>query len=141
MGEKLELRFKSPVGAEPAVYPWPLPEKQVRWRNKIPAKRKPEEDPEKAKSDDSVDEEEKDQEEKRRRVTPRERVAGPLPAEEPGRVRPGTHVEAEERDDKVKPGHRQEEKRLRSQTEGLTPKHKSKEEPDRDARPEELRLK
>ncbi|TKC33548.1 hypothetical protein EI555_008479, partial [Monodon monoceros] len=28
-------------------------------------------------------------------------VAGPLPAEEPGRVRPGTHVEEEERDDKV----------------------------------------
>ncbi|XP_023039496.1 histone-lysine N-methyltransferase, H3 lysine-79 specific isoform X4 [Piliocolobus tephrosceles] len=25
MGEKLELRLKSPVGAEPAVYPWPLP--------------------------------------------------------------------------------------------------------------------
>ncbi|XP_029062532.1 uncharacterized protein LOC114886137 [Monodon monoceros] len=40
-------------------------------------------------------------EEKRRRVTSRERVAGPLPAEEPGRVRPGTHVEEEERDDKV----------------------------------------
>ncbi|XP_073658000.1 uncharacterized protein [Tursiops truncatus] len=35
------------------------------------------------------------------------RVAGPLPAEEPGRVRPGTHVEEEERDDKVKPGHLQ----------------------------------
>ncbi|XP_036697147.1 uncharacterized protein LOC118889507 [Balaenoptera musculus] len=47
-------------------------------------------------------------EEKRRRVTSRERVAGPLPAEEPGRVRPGTHVEEEERDDKVKPGHLQE---------------------------------
>ncbi|KAJ8775559.1 hypothetical protein J1605_001279 [Eschrichtius robustus] len=89
----------------------------------------------KAKSDDSVGEEEKDQEEKRRRVTSREQVAGPLPAEEPGRVRPGTHVEEEERVDKVKPGHLQEEKRLRSQTEGLTPKQKSKEEPDRDARP------
>ncbi|XP_019345475.1 histone-lysine N-methyltransferase, H3 lysine-79 specific isoform X4 [Alligator mississippiensis] len=25
MGERLELRLKSPVGAEPAVYPWPLP--------------------------------------------------------------------------------------------------------------------
>ncbi|XP_058513580.1 histone-lysine N-methyltransferase, H3 lysine-79 specific isoform X2 [Ochotona princeps] len=25
MGDKLELRLKSPVGAEPAVYPWPLP--------------------------------------------------------------------------------------------------------------------
>ena len=25
MGEKLELRLESPVGAEPAVYPWPLP--------------------------------------------------------------------------------------------------------------------
>ncbi|XP_048415452.1 histone-lysine N-methyltransferase, H3 lysine-79 specific isoform X2 [Stegostoma tigrinum] len=25
MGEKHELRLKSPVGAEPAVYPWPLP--------------------------------------------------------------------------------------------------------------------
>ncbi|OCT97628.1 histone-lysine N-methyltransferase, H3 lysine-79 specific isoform X2 [Xenopus laevis] len=25
MGEKRELRLKSPVGAEPAVYPWPLP--------------------------------------------------------------------------------------------------------------------
>ncbi|KAM8939288.1 histone-lysine N-methyltransferase, H3 lysine-79 specific [Pelodytes ibericus] len=25
MGEKLELRLKSPVGAEPSVYPWPLP--------------------------------------------------------------------------------------------------------------------
>ncbi|KAG9486421.1 histone-lysine N-methyltransferase, H3 lysine-79 specific [Eleutherodactylus coqui] len=25
MGEKLELRLKSPVGAEPAIYPWPLP--------------------------------------------------------------------------------------------------------------------
>uniref|UniRef100_A0A8D3AFR3 Histone-lysine N-methyltransferase, H3 lysine-79 specific n=1 Tax=Scophthalmus maximus TaxID=52904 RepID=A0A8D3AFR3_SCOMX len=25
MGEKLELKLKSPVGAEPAVYPWPLP--------------------------------------------------------------------------------------------------------------------
>ncbi|XP_030075705.1 histone-lysine N-methyltransferase, H3 lysine-79 specific isoform X1 [Microcaecilia unicolor] len=25
MGEKLELRLKSPVGAEPAAYPWPLP--------------------------------------------------------------------------------------------------------------------
>nr|XP_030707633.1 centrosomal protein of 78 kDa-like [Globicephala melas] len=46
-------------------------------------------------------------EEKRRRVTSRERVAGPLPAEEPGRVRPGTHVEEEERDDKVKSGHPQ----------------------------------
>ncbi|TKC33853.1 hypothetical protein EI555_019780, partial [Monodon monoceros] len=34
-------------------------------------------------------------------------VAGPLPAEEPGRVTPGTHVEEEERDDKVKPGHPQ----------------------------------
>ncbi|XP_057414212.1 uncharacterized protein LOC130709381 isoform X3 [Balaenoptera acutorostrata] len=47
-------------------------------------------------------------EEKRRRVTSRERVAGPLPAEKLGRVRPGTHVEEEERDDKVKPGHLQE---------------------------------
>ncbi|XP_068390560.1 DNA (cytosine-5)-methyltransferase 1-like [Eschrichtius robustus] len=46
-------------------------------------------------------------EEKRRRVTSRERVAGPLPAEEPGRVRPGTDVEEEEGDDKVKPGHLQ----------------------------------
>ncbi|XP_059957768.1 DNA (cytosine-5)-methyltransferase 1-like, partial [Mesoplodon densirostris] len=100
-----------------------------------PAKRKPEEDPEKAKSDDSVDEEEKDQEEKRRRVISREQVAGPFPAEEPGRVRPGTHMEEEERDDKVKPGHLQEKNRLRSQTEGLAPKQKSKEEPDRDARP------
>ena len=89
----------------------------------------------KAKSDDSVGEEEKDQEEKRRRVTSREQVAGPLPAKEPGRVRPGTHVEEEERVDKVKRGHLQEEKRLRSQTEGLTPKQKSKEEPDRDVRP------
>ncbi|TKC33656.1 hypothetical protein EI555_007983, partial [Monodon monoceros] len=34
-------------------------------------------------------------------------VVGPLPAEEPGRVRPGTQVEEEERDDKVKPGHPQ----------------------------------
>nr|XP_031545452.1 DNA (cytosine-5)-methyltransferase 1 isoform X2 [Vicugna pacos] len=93
-----------------------------------PAKRKPEEDPERAKSDDSVDEEEKDQEEKRRRVTSREPVAGPLPAEEPERVRPGTHMEGEERDDK-------EEKRLRSQTKELTPKQRPKEEPDRDARP------
>lgn len=25
MGEKLELKLKSPVGAEPAGYPWPLP--------------------------------------------------------------------------------------------------------------------
>ncbi|KAM9109606.1 uncharacterized protein AAG666_022874 isoform 1-T1 [Megaptera novaeangliae] len=25
MGEKFELRLESPVGAEPAVYPWPLP--------------------------------------------------------------------------------------------------------------------
>ncbi|XP_018428784.1 PREDICTED: histone-lysine N-methyltransferase, H3 lysine-79 specific-like, partial [Nanorana parkeri] len=25
MGEKLELKLKSPVGAEPAIYPWPLP--------------------------------------------------------------------------------------------------------------------
>ncbi|KAM9040065.1 cell death regulator Aven-like isoform 1-T1 [Megaptera novaeangliae] len=25
MGEKLELRLESSVGAEPAVYPWPLP--------------------------------------------------------------------------------------------------------------------
>ena len=25
MGEKLELKLKSPVGAEPASYPWPLP--------------------------------------------------------------------------------------------------------------------
>lgn len=24
-GEKLELRLKSPVGAEAAIYPWPLP--------------------------------------------------------------------------------------------------------------------
>lgn len=36
-----------------------------------------------------------------------DRVAGLLPAEELGRVRPGTHVEEEERDDKVKPGHLQ----------------------------------
>nr|XP_059875486.1 uncharacterized protein LOC132430154 [Delphinus delphis] len=71
--EKLELRLESPVGTEPAVYPWPL----------------------------TV------YEEKTRRVTSREQVAGPLPAEEPGRVRPGTHVEEEERDDKVKPGHLQ----------------------------------
>ena len=77
----------------------------------------------------------KDQKEKRRRVASRERVAGLLPAEEPGRVRPRTHVEEEERDDQVKPGHLQEEKRLRSQTEGLTPKQKSKEKPDSDARP------
>ncbi|TKC40405.1 hypothetical protein EI555_020968, partial [Monodon monoceros] len=66
-GEKLELRLESLVGAEPAVYPWPMLEK-------------------------------------RRRVTSGEWVAGLLPAEEPGRVRPGTHVEEEERDDKVKPG-------------------------------------
>lgn len=25
MGEKLELKLKSPVGAEAAGYPWPLP--------------------------------------------------------------------------------------------------------------------
>ncbi|XP_078527225.1 histone-lysine N-methyltransferase, H3 lysine-79 specific isoform X1 [Lissotriton helveticus] len=25
MGEKLELKLKSPVGAEPSIYPWPLP--------------------------------------------------------------------------------------------------------------------
>ncbi|TKC37186.1 hypothetical protein EI555_006114 [Monodon monoceros] len=25
IGEKLELRLESPVGAKPAVYPWPLP--------------------------------------------------------------------------------------------------------------------
>lgn len=93
-----------------------------------PAKRKPEEDPEKARSDDSVHEEEKDQEEKRRRVTSREPVARPLPAEEPERVKPGTHKEEEgERDEK--------DKRLRSQTKELTPKQKSKEEPDREARP------
>ncbi|XP_061043384.1 uncharacterized protein LOC133089137 isoform X3 [Eubalaena glacialis] len=60
-------RHGGEVGAEAAVYPWPLPV----------------------------------YEEKRRRVTSRERVAGPLPAEEPGRVRPGTHVEEEERDDKA----------------------------------------
>ncbi|TKC33471.1 hypothetical protein EI555_008156, partial [Monodon monoceros] len=53
-----KLRLESPVGTEPAVYPWPLP----------------------------VVYEEKTQ---------------------PGRVRPGTHVEEEERDDKVKPGHLQ----------------------------------
>ncbi|TKC48634.1 hypothetical protein EI555_009188, partial [Monodon monoceros] len=69
VGEKLELRLESLVGAEPAIYPQPLPV----------------------------------YEEKRRRVTSGERVAGPPPEEEPGRVRPGTHVE-EERDDKVKPG-------------------------------------
>ncbi|XP_062968626.1 histone-lysine N-methyltransferase, H3 lysine-79 specific isoform X1 [Cynocephalus volans] len=32
MGEKLELRLKSPVGAEPAVYPWPLPVYQAASR-------------------------------------------------------------------------------------------------------------
>uniref|UniRef100_A0A8C4GJY0 Histone-lysine N-methyltransferase, H3 lysine-79 specific n=1 Tax=Dicentrarchus labrax TaxID=13489 RepID=A0A8C4GJY0_DICLA len=31
MGEKLELKLKSPVGAEPAGYPWPLPV-YVSWR-------------------------------------------------------------------------------------------------------------
>ena len=35
-----------------------------------------------------------------------DRVARPLPAEEPERVKPGTHMEEEEeRDEKVKPGH------------------------------------
>jgi len=92
-----------------------------------PAKRKPEEEQEKTKSDESP-EEEKDQEEKRRRVTSREQVARPLPAEEPETVRPGTHMEEEEeRDEK-------EEKRLRSQTKEPTPKPKSKEEPDREGR-------
>lgn len=37
-----------------------------------------------------------------------DRVARPLPAEEPERVKPGTHTEEEEeRDEKVKPGHLQ----------------------------------
>lgn len=39
-------------------------------------------------------------------VTLLDRVARPLPAEEPERVGPGTHMEEEEeRDEKVKPGH------------------------------------
>ncbi|KAM9108879.1 uncharacterized protein AAG666_019136 isoform 1-T8 [Megaptera novaeangliae] len=90
MGEKLGLRLESPVRAEPAVYPWPLPVYDI---------------PPRCCSGNQRDH----PEEKRRRVTSRERVAGPLPAEEPGRVRPGTDVEEEERDDKVKPGHLQEE--------------------------------
>uniref|UniRef100_A0A8D1LYB3 DNA (cytosine-5)-methyltransferase n=1 Tax=Sus scrofa TaxID=9823 RepID=A0A8D1LYB3_PIG len=90
-----------------------------------PGKRKPEEDTAKAKSDSPVEEEEKDQEEKRRKVTSRDSVAGLLPTEELERVRPGTHMEE---DDK-------EEKRLRSQTKELTPKQKIKEELDRSTRP------
>nr|XP_023408217.1 DNA (cytosine-5)-methyltransferase 1 isoform X3 [Loxodonta africana] len=96
---------------------------------KGPAKRKPDEEPEKSKSEDSVDEEDKDQDEKRRKVTSKEPVAGPLPAEELERVKPGTHIDKEEeRDEK-------EEKRLRSQTKELTSKQKPKEEPDREAVP------
>lgn len=40
MGEKLELRLKSPVGAEPAVYPWPLPVyRQLQEFGQIPGSR------------------------------------------------------------------------------------------------------
>ncbi|XP_021563145.1 DNA (cytosine-5)-methyltransferase 1-like, partial [Carlito syrichta] len=70
---------------------------------KGPAKRKPQEESERAKPDESVEEEDKDQDEKRRRVTSKELVARPLPAEEPERVKPGTYTEKEEeRDEKVK---------------------------------------
>ncbi|XP_012665592.2 DNA (cytosine-5)-methyltransferase 1-like [Otolemur garnettii] len=95
---------------------------------KGPAKRKPQEESEKAKSDDSVEEEEKDQDEKRRRVTSKELVARLLPAEELERAKPRSHTEKEEeRDEK-------EEKWLRSQTKELVPKQRSK-EPNREARP------
>ncbi|XP_077833397.1 DNA (cytosine-5)-methyltransferase 1 isoform X3 [Macaca mulatta] len=95
---------------------------------KGPAKRKPQEESERAKLDESIKEEDKDQDEKRRRVTSKERVARPLPAEEPERAKPGTRSEKEEeRDEK-------EEKRLRSQTKEPTPKQKLKEEPDREVR-------
>ncbi|KAK2110524.1 DNA (cytosine-5)-methyltransferase 1 [Saguinus oedipus] len=94
---------------------------------KGPAKRKPQEEPERAKLNESIKEEDKDEDEKRRRVTSKERAARPLPAE-PKRVKPGTCTEkAEERDDK-------EDQRLRNQTKELTPRRKLKEEPDREAR-------
>ncbi|KAF6093387.1 DNA methyltransferase 1 [Phyllostomus discolor] len=93
-----------------------------------PAKRKPEDDPERAKLDDDSVDEEKDQEEKRRRITSRELVARPLSADEPESVKLETYMEEEEdRDEK--------EKRLRSQTKELTPKQRPKEEPDTEASP------
>ncbi|XP_047387721.1 DNA (cytosine-5)-methyltransferase 1 isoform X2 [Sciurus carolinensis] len=92
---------------------------------KGPAKRKPEEESERANSDDS--EEEKDQEEKRRRVIATESVAEPATAE-PETVTPGTHAEEEEREER-------EDRRLRSQTKEPTPKQKPEEELDREARP------
>ncbi|EAW84079.1 DNA (cytosine-5-)-methyltransferase 1, isoform CRA_a [Homo sapiens] len=128
-------RSKSDGEAKPEPSPSPrITRKSTRQTTitshfaKGPAKRKPQEESERAKSDESIKEEDKDQDEKRRRVTSRERVARPLPAEEPERAKSGTRTEKEEeRDEK-------EEKRLRSQTKEPTPKQKLKEEPDREAR-------
>ncbi|XP_023572897.1 DNA (cytosine-5)-methyltransferase 1 isoform X2 [Octodon degus] len=74
---------------------------------KGPAKRKPEEDSESPKLEESVTEEEKDQDEKRRRITSREPVAGPSVAQ-PESKTPGAHAE-QDRDGR-------EDRRLRTQT-------------------------
>nr|XP_044998523.1 DNA (cytosine-5)-methyltransferase 1 isoform X2 [Jaculus jaculus] len=92
---------------------------------KGPAKRKPEEESERAVSDESVGDDERDQDEKRRRVTATETTCKQKPSEDPdGEARPGARAET---DEEVK-----DEKKPRSQPRDLAAKRRPEEtEPER----------
>lgn len=96
---------------------------------KGPAKRKPKEDSEKGNANESAAEE-RDQDKKRRVAGTESRAsrAGES-VEKPERVRPGTQLCQEEQ------GEQEDDRRPRRQTRELASRRKSREDPDREARP------